>query len=119
MNKITKKIEFSNVRLNLSIGIHEFERKNRQTLAISLIIDVTENEESDDIAKTLDYDQVYNFLKNLEKTDHFDLQETVCRQILDYVLGLPTVEHVKVSTAKTDVYENTDFVGLTMSARNE
>ena len=115
MTKITKSIEFSNVRLMLSIGIHDHERANRQPLAISLIISVTESQEGDDIANTLDYDQVYNFLRGLEKVEHFDLQETVCRQILDFVIALPTVEHVKVSTAKTAIYENTDYVGLTMS----
>ena len=118
MVEITKSIEFSNVRLMLSIGIHDHERAKRQPLAISLSIRVKETQEGDDIANTLDYDQVYHFLKSLEKTDHFDLQETICRQILDFVLALPGVEHVKVSTAKTDIYDNTDSVGLTMCAGN-
>lgn len=116
MVKIIKTIEFSNVILNLSIGIHDHERAERQPLAISLSIRVAENDEADNINKTLDYDQVYHFLKSLEEVDHFDLQETVCRKILDYVLGLEGVLNVKVSTGKTDIYPDTDFVGLTMEA---
>lgn len=118
MNNLTKTIELSNVRLQLSIGIHDHERANRQTLMVSVSIQVQEVEENDDIENTLDYDQVYHFLKNLEQTDHFDLQETVCRQILKYILALPAVEQVKVSTRKTDIFDDTDFVGLTMSATN-
>ncbi len=119
MTKITKQIEFKNVTLNLSIGIHQHERAKRQPLAVSLLITVLENEEGDNIDNTLDYDQVYHFLKNLENTKHFDLQETVCRQILDFVLGLQGVENVKVSTAKTEIYPDTDFVGLTMAAAKD
>lgn len=114
--KIIKTIEFSNVTLNLSIGIHDHERAERQPLAISLSIQVAENDEADNIKKTLDYDQVYHFLKGLEEVDHFDLQETVCRKILDFVLELEGVQSVKVSTGKTDIYPDTDFVGLTMEA---
>ena len=117
MSQITKQIIFSNVILNLSIGIHANERAARQNLAISLTIDVAENNENDNIDNTLDYDQVFHFLKDLEKTDHFDLQETVCRKILDFALGLEGVERVEVTTGKTDIYPDTDFVGLRMSAR--
>lgn len=118
MTEITKTIEFSKVMLLLSIGIHPRERAKPQKLAVWLSIQVNEMEEGDDINNTLDYDQVYQFLKNLEEVDHFDLQETVCRKILDFVLGLKGVKRVKVSTGKTDIYPETDFVGLTMEARN-
>ncbi len=118
VTKIIKTIEFSNVRLLISIGIHEHERAAPQPLAVSLSIRVQENDEGDNIDNTLDYDTVYHFLKSLEQVAHFDLQETVCRRILTFVLGLEGVEHVKVSTGKTDIYPETDFVGLTMEAGN-
>jgi len=116
MTKITKTIELSNVQLMLSIGIHAHERQNPQKLLVSLAIRISANDEGDDINNTLDYDQVYRFLKGLENSGHFDLQETVCRKILEFVLAIDDVEHVKVSTGKTDIFADTDYVGLTMSA---
>ena len=117
MTDITKTIEFSNVTLLLSIGIHPHERAKRQKPAISLSIQVNEHDEGDNIDNTLDYDQIYDFLKGLEKVDHFDLQETLCRKILDFVLDLDGVRKVEVSTGKTDIYPDTDYVGLTMQAQ--
>ena len=114
--KLIKTIEFSNVGLMLSIGVHPHERRERQKLLVSVSIRVRDSEEHDDIANTLDYDQVFHFLKSLEKSDHFDLQETICRQIIDFVLALPGVEQVKVSTKKPDIFEDTEFVGLSIRA---
>jgi len=116
--KITKTIELSDIALKLYIGIHPAERKDRQRLLVSLSVRVAEGEENDDINSTLDYDEIYHFLKNLEKSDHFDLQETVCREIIDFVLGLNGVERVTVSTKKPDIFDDVDYVGLTMRAEN-
>ena len=116
--KITKTIELSDIALNLFIGIHPVERQDRQRLLVSLSVRVFESEENDDINNTLDYDDIYHFLKGLEKSDHFDLQETVCREIIDFVLGLKGVEEVTVSTKKPDIFDDVDYVGLTMRAHN-
>jgi dihydroneopterin aldolase len=75
---VTKTIELSNLQLLLYIGVHRHERQSLQKLLVSLSVRINENGESDDICKTLDYDQIYHYLKDLEKSDHFDLQETVC-----------------------------------------
>ncbi|MCF6320870.1 MAG: dihydroneopterin aldolase, partial [Rhizobiaceae bacterium] len=88
MTETIKTIELSDVQLMVSIGVHDFERQKPQKLLVSLSISVNGGEESDNIDKTVDYDQVYLFVKNLEKSGHFDLQETVCRKILDFVLAI-------------------------------
>ena len=116
--RVIKTIELCKLQLLLNIGVHSHERRGRQKLLVSLKVRVADGEEGDDINKTLDYDQIYHYLKDLEKADHFDLQETVCRQILNYVLKLPGVEHVTVSTKKTDIFDDAEYVGLTMSAEN-
>ncbi len=116
--KITKTIELSNLALMLHIGVHPEERQNPQKLLVSVSVRVHENEENDDIKNTLDYDKIYHFLKRLEDADHFDLQETVCRKVLDYVLGMNDVEQVIVSTKKIDIFDDTEYVGLTMCAEN-
>lgn len=119
MTKFTKTIELSNVELKLFIGVHQHERDDRQRLLVSVSVRVTENEESDNIANTLDYDQLYGFLKKLERLDHIDLQETVCRKILKYALAVTGVEHVSVSTRKPDIFDNVEYVGVTMTGDND
>lgn len=118
MTKITKTIELSNVELMLYIGVHSHERQHRQRLLVSVSVGVKENEERDDIENTLDYDQIYRFMKELEQIDHSDLQETVCRKILKYVAAIAGVEWVSVSTRKPDIFDDAEFVGVTMTADN-
>jgi len=118
MKKFTKTIELSNVELMLFIGVHQHERNDRQRLLVSVSVGVKDNEEGDDIKNTLDYDQLYRFLKKFEQLDHIDLQETVCRKILKYALEVPGVLAVSVSTRKPDIFNDTEFVGITMTGEN-
>jgi dihydroneopterin aldolase len=119
MTKYTKTIELFNVQLMLYIGVHQHERNDRQRLLVSVSVRVKDYEEGDNIENTLDYDQLYGFLKKLEQLDHIDLQETVCRKILKYALDVPGVEYVSVSTRKPDILEDTEFVGVTMTGEND
>jgi len=119
MTKYTKTIELSNVQLMLFIGVHQHERNDRQRLLVSVSVRVTDHEEGDNIDNTLDYDRLYGFLKKLEQLDHIDLQETVCRKILKYALAFPDVEFVSVSTRKPDIFQDTEFVGITMTGKND
>jgi len=118
MTNFTKTIELSNVELMLYIGVHQHERGDRQRLRVSVSVRVKDYEEGDNIDNTLDYDQLYAFIKKLEQLDHIDLQETVCRKILKYALGVPGVLQVSVSTRKPDIFCDTEFVGVTMTGEN-
>ena len=101
------------------IGIHDFERKAPQRIAIriELELDPADLPSRDDIADTLDYDWLRLEVKRLVAGRRFDLQETLARAILDIVAGKPQVRRAIVETAKPDVYPDARAVGCRLEAR--
>ena len=67
---------------------------------IYLNIDLREAAASDQLAKTINYEQVYQIAKS-EMEAHSKLIEHVCKRILDAIkTSFPQVSHVKVRVSK-------------------
>jgi len=93
-------------RLQVSIGIHDFEKKAPQTVIVNveLVLAAPEKAHNDRIANVLNYDVVHDGIVALAKSKHFNLQETLVEAILDLCLAQPGVIEARVSTEKPDVY---------------
>ena len=105
------------IEVNCSIGIHPFERQKPQRILIDLDVYLEPDNEpnSDAISEALDYDTVRTAVLHLSKSKHFDLQETLARQIFDLVSQMPTVIGVTVRTCKPDVYSDIREAAYTLS----
>lgn len=114
-----KTVLLSDVELRISIGVHAAEKKAPQRLLVSVeaTLDGT-SDEADDIAATLDYDAVHAFVKSLEAGSHLDLQETVARKVLGFVLARPGVVSAVVVTKKPDVFSDAAYAGLRLEGDN-
>ena len=95
-------------RLQVSIGIHDFEREGPQTVVVNidLVLAAAEKAHGDRIANVLNYDVVHDGIVALAKSRHFNLQETLVEAILEFCLGQPGVIEARVSTEKPDVYKD-------------
>jgi len=91
-----------------SIGIHEAERANPQRILIDLdvVLDPNLEPQSDLIDEALNYDTIRADVVDLMESRHFDLQETLARDIFTIIHKMPTVIAVRVRTCKPDVYDN-------------
>ena len=105
---MSRRLFFRDLRLQVSIGIHDFERKAPQTVVVSvdLILSEPAKAHGDSIANVLDYDFVHNGIVELTKSRHFNLQETLCEAILDHCMKPGQVLEARVSTEKPDVYKD-------------
>ncbi len=105
-----------------SIGIHEFELKNPQRIIIDVSLDLANDmppdSAEDRIETVLDYDFLRECISGIVKGRHFDLQETLCAEILISCIQPDEVLSARVSTRKPDVYPDCDSVGVEMEARN-
>lgn len=102
--------------ISASIGIHGFERAARQQLLVSVALVLPEPDASlDDISTVQDYDFVRDGVSSLVAARHFELQETLCREILDLCLGPPKILGAVVKTEKSDVYPDATGVGCRMA----
>ena len=104
-----------------SIGIHEFERKNPQRIIIDVSLElangVLPDAAEDRIETVLDYDFLRESIRRIVEGRHFNLQETLCAEILTTCLQPDKVLGARVSTRKPDVYPDCDSVGVEMEIR--
>jgi dihydroneopterin aldolase len=94
--------------LQVSIGIHDFEKKAPQTVVVNvdLLLAPAEKAHGDRIANVLNYDTVHDGIAKLAKSRHFNLQETLVEAILELCLAQSGVVEARVSTEKPDVYQD-------------
>ena len=100
------------ISISASIGIHAFEHAARQPLLVSVALFLRKpGDERDDIATVQDYDFVRERLSVLVTGRHFNLQETLCRELLAVCLEQDRVIGAVVRTEKPEVYPDTKGVG--------
>ncbi|MDO8317692.1 dihydroneopterin aldolase [Rhodoferax sp.] len=110
-----KWIRLLGLRLHVSIGIHDFEKKKPQPykMDIGLLLDAGYRTYHDAISETVDYDALRSRVSAHLGSRHFNLQETVIQEVIDICFEIdPRIRAVDVSTAKTAVYPDCDAVGL-------
>lgn len=101
-----RRIFIRDFRLQVSIGIHDFEKHGPQTVIVNadLLLAPADEAHSDRIANVLNYDIVHDGIVALARSRHFNLQESLVDAILDLCLAQPGVVEARVSTEKPDVY---------------
>jgi dihydroneopterin aldolase len=70
-----------------------------------------ERPQRDSIAEVFNYDQVRDAIHRLIDGRHINLQETLVEEIADLCFGFDAVVAVRVSSEKTDVYDDCASVG--------
>tara|TARA_B100000029_G_scaffold185751_1_gene183189 strand:- start:67 stop:465 length:399 start_codon:yes stop_codon:yes gene_type:complete len=106
-----------------SIGIHDFELKNPQRIIVDVSLEVSgdarQRSAEDRIETVLDYDFLRDCIRDIVSDRHFNLQETLCAEILEICLVPDAVVAARVSTRKPDVYPDCDSVGVEMELRKD
>ena len=103
---MSRRIFIRDLRLQVLIGIHDFEQNKPQTVVVNVDLLLAEPTKGhgDSIANVLDYDFVHDGIVALAKGRHFNLQETLCEAILDHCMKPAQVIEARVSTEKPDAY---------------
>lgn len=110
-----KWIRLTGLGLQVSIGIHDFEKAAPQPyqLDIGLAIGPRYRTQHDSISETVDYDALRSQVSALVRSRHFNLQETLVQEVIDICFRLDArVQGVDVRSAKTAVYPDCESVGL-------
>lgn len=115
---LRRRILLEDFRIAVSIGIHDFERDAPQMVIVNVMLELAEDwrDPGDKIEHALDYDFLRQGIAALAKDRHFNLQETLCQEILDFCLKRPGLKRVKVSTRKPDVYPDCKSIGFEIEA---
>ncbi|MDQ3561269.1 MAG: dihydroneopterin aldolase [Pseudomonadota bacterium] len=109
---------FTGLLLQVRIGIHDSEKAGPQRILIDLEYDLLEPPGgADELEGRLNYDEVRDEVERIALSRHFNLQETLCREIMASLLACGPVARAKVSTRKPDVYKDCAAVGVILEQR--
>ena len=99
------------------IGIYDHERVAPQRVLIDaeLMLSPTSEPMSDDVDDSLNYDVIRETIMKIVASRHFDLQETLARELFDALRMLDGVIGLRVRTAKPDAYPDCKQIAYQLS----
>ena len=99
------------------IGIYDHERVAPQRVLIDaeLLLSPVSEPMSDDIDDSLNYDVIRETIVKIVASRHFDLQETLARELFDALRMLDGVIGLRVLTAKPDAYPDCKQIAYQLS----
>ena len=100
-----------------SIGIYDHERAAPQRVLIDaeLLLSPVSEPMSDDVDDSLNYDVIRETIVKIVASRHFDLQETLARELFDALRMLDGVIALRVRTAKPDAYPDCKHIAYQLS----
>ena len=112
--KNTYKILINELTLDAFIGIHDFEKKKKQKIAISLSLDVAYNisEIEHKIENFVSYEHIVSDIKTILKEGHIDLLETLGEKIVDLCFKDKRVQTINIKLEKLEVFKEAISVGI-------
>lgn len=112
------KIHLDGLAVMADIGFHDFEVGTPQRLLISVEVwlDDTATPAGDEAANAWNYDHLRLEIERIASSRRFNLQETVAREVYDWIAARAGVKALRVSTSKPDVYPNARGVGIEIAS---
>ena len=102
------------------IGVHDFERLERQRVRFDVEVDTIDGY-ADVVRATgayVSYADIVDFVQARAASDlHVELVETWADDIAAFVLGNELATAVRVTVQKTDIFDAADGVGITIERR--
>ena len=105
----------TDLRLELFIGVHEFEKRARQPVSVTVYMLVPDAgpTRSDDLADHVSYADIVDRLKERAKSAaHVNLVETLAEEVADLALADARVASVVVDVRKTAIIPEARSVGV-------
>ena len=109
--RYSKKIIIKDLILLLSVGIHQFEKLEKQRVKFNIEI-TTDPNLKPDIKSIVNYESVINDIKRLTKKNHFELLEGLSESLFDEMFKNKKIKKIKLKIEKLDIIKETSSVGI-------
>ena len=109
--RYSKKIIVKDLILLLSVGIHQFEKLEKQRVKFNIEISTDPNLKPD-IKSIVNYENVINDIKRLTKKNHFELLEGLSESLFDEMFKNKKIKKIKLKIEKLDIIKETSSVGI-------
>ena len=114
------RIFIQDLRLDATIGIHDWEQKTRQRVVINVVlqVDTRRAAQTDDVADTCDYRALAKRTIELVETGRFGLLERLAHEILQLAHADARVQHAVVRVDKPGAVRRCDSVAVEVDSSN-
>ena len=112
--KYKRKVIIKDLILNISIGIHTFEKKKKQR--VKLNIEILTNPHvypnNKDLNTILNYEEVVKKIEKLTHLKHHELIEDLAENIFNILFKNKLVKKISLKLEKLDILKKTKSVGI-------
>ena len=114
-----RKVLISNLTLLMSIGIHDFEKIEKQEVRFNINIDINPLLAPIDnkLNSIVNYETVVKDVTKLAKNKHFELLETLAEDIFFILFKNTNIKQIKLKIEKTQIIKNTSSVGIEITKK--
>tara|TARA_Y100000591_G_scaffold320757_1_gene334654 strand:- start:44 stop:430 length:387 start_codon:yes stop_codon:yes gene_type:complete len=109
--KYKKKILIKDLILNLSVGLHDFEKLKRQRVKFNIEI-TTDPDLKTDVKSIVNYESIINILKDITGKKHYELLEALSEIIFDRIFQNEKIKKIKLKIEKLDIVKEAKSVGI-------
>ena len=115
--KYKRKVSIKNLILKISVGLHDFEKKEKQRVRFNIDISTDSNikPNNNNLASIVNYEDTINKIKYITEKKHHELLEDLAENIFDIIFESKIVKKVNLKLEKLDIIKNTESVGIEVS----
>ena len=115
--KYRRKVIITDLILNISVGIHNFEKKKKQRVKfnIEISIDPYVSPSRKDLNSILNYEEVVVKIEKLTDSRHHELLEDLAENIFNILFKNKLVKKINLKLEKLDILKKTKSVGIKVS----
>ncbi len=114
-----RKVLINDLTLLISIGIHDFEKIEKQEVKFNINININpllapiENK----LNSIVNYETVVRDITRLTKRKHYELLETLAEDIFFILFKNNNIKQIKLKIEKTQIIKNTSSVGIEITKK--
>jgi dihydroneopterin aldolase len=110
------KVTIRGLEVEASVGVFDWEHRVRQPLVFDLELawDIGRAAKSDQLADTLDYAAVTEYVETLVQTEHYQLLERLLVEVADSLMTHFQVPWLSIRVEKPSVLPQTRAVGISI-----
>ena len=112
--KYKRKVIIKDLTLKILVGIHDFEKKNKQRVKfnIEILTDPYVTPNRKDLNSILNYEEVVIKIEKLTDSSHHELLEDLAENIFNILFKNKLVKKISLKLEKLDILKKTKSVGI-------
>lgn len=116
---MSDQIILKGIKSECIIGIHDYERKNKQKVIVDITIFHDFMNLNDDIEKTINYSEIYKFIKKFISRSNYNLIETLGDDLAKKIIEKFNIKKIRIELFKPSVYEKDETVSIKLERESK